>query len=131
MENIEISEKVIAKILEFLLEKGIQPGDLQTGQLELTDGEKPFFETCCAWLINEGLMSATNVSTTLSGHVYLNSPQLTSKGFQAMKNPVPLAGREPTVEQTVREASQDSNFFSNLGELSGSFLGSLTKSLGS
>lgn len=129
MNNVEKSEVVIAKILNHLMEKGLQRGDLRTGDLGLDEELQPFFEECCFWLINEGLITVKNQSIAMKGSLFLMSPQITSKGFAALRNSLLLGAEVSSVQDAIKATSNDIGYLAKFGEFSGSFLGALTKSL--
>lgn len=129
--NLQKSELVISKILETLLTRGLRDGsELQFGDLDLPAEDEPFFNGCCYWLLEEGIIRCSNFEQLLSGSVFLVSPMITSRGFALLDQP--FAGTEGAtrVGQAVKEVADGRRNYAGIGDLVGGILGGFTKSMG-
>ncbi|RCW80807.1 hypothetical protein [Paracoccus lutimaris] len=130
MDNLQKSEAVIARILAYLAENGLQRSQLESETLALEDELSPFFTTCYEWLESEGIVRSSNISKTLSGHIYITNPVITAKGFQLLSQGVNLGGEEKSLGTAVKEVSSGRSY-SSIGDFVGGILGGFTKSISS
>ncbi|NYS26272.1 hypothetical protein HUK65_14880 [Rhodobacteraceae bacterium 2376] len=135
-EQISLSEEVIARILQVLLSRGIQGGDMKFATLELPSDRLRFFAACFKWLVAEGIVRAERVTVDPIGRepgiddLYIYNPSLTAYGFQLMGQVVSIGASEDRLGAALVK-SDPSNGFWRAGELVGGFLGGFTKSVGS
>ncbi|CTQ33933.1 hypothetical protein [Jannaschia rubra] len=129
--NLQKSELVISKILQVLLEMGLQQGNvLQFDDVALPDEYEPFFDGCCLWLLEEEIVRCTNMHQLLSGSVGMVNPMITSKGFALLDQPFAGTESKTRVGQAVKEVAGGQRNYAGIGDLVGGILGGFTKSLG-
>jgi len=131
MTNLEKSEVVISRILDHLLEAGIQNNDLRFASLDLEESYYQFFLPCFDWLQAEGLVRSLNVTRTLSGGGIIISPTITSRGLELMGKSVSIDGEKVAISTIVKQVSRDEKSYSGLGDFVGGILGGFTKSVSS
>jgi hypothetical protein len=131
MENTEKSEVVIAKILEKIMEFGLQNADLEYSELELDESYRPFFTTCCDWLIDEGLIRTVKHVKFLNNTSELYGVVLTSYGFAVLGQKIAGLDKEIAVSEAVKQVADNKAGLSQYGDFFGGLLGGFTKSLGS
>ncbi len=86
--NLEISEFMIAKILIFLLDKGVQEGiDLDFGSVNIDSESEPFFNGCCLWLLGEGIIRGSNNPLTDDGNFLIHNAMITARGLGLLEHP--------------------------------------------
>ncbi|MBL9055668.1 MAG: hypothetical protein JNJ84_05255 [Rhodobacteraceae bacterium] len=130
MNNIEMSELVIAKILGLLLEWGLSERTLQFRQLGLEDEYQPFFATSVKWLEAEGIIRTTNVQTFISGGAFVVGPTLTAHGLALMGKRMSIGEITTTIGEAVLQTRKETSYYTGVGDLAGGFVGGLFKSLG-
>lgn len=137
MDNLQKSERVIAKVLEALLEQGIQYQTyLEFQELHLPEEMEPFFQGCCLWLLDEGIVRCTNIQQVLQGMPMVN-PVITAYGFKILGQRFldgsddEAAATSTDVAHVVREVASGERSYSGLGDFLGGLLGGFTKSMGS
>lgn len=129
LDNLQKSEVVISKILQDLVETGLQYGTaLEFEELELGVEFKPFFVGCCLWLIEEGIVRCTNEHQVIQGMPMVN-PVITAKGFTLLGQP--FAGTEEgnRVGDAVKEVASGNKNYAGIGDFFGGLLGGFTKSI--
>ncbi len=131
MDDLQRTEKTIAKILKIFSERGIK-----AGHVDLTDevGDptlQPYVAACYFWLEAEGIVRARNSQETLHGTFSLISPSLTSFGFRILGEPTSLLNGRKKLSEAVQEVATSERSYSQLGDFFGGILGGFTKSLGS
>ena len=131
MDNLRKSEIVISAILSFLLQKGLQKGDMSSESLALSEDEKPFFVECFKWLLAEGVVRAANTLEILDDDIFVIDPQITSQGFEKLGHEITFAGASTTLSNAVQEVSRNKASYSQVGDFVGSILGGFTKSMSS
>jgi hypothetical protein len=131
MNNIEKSELVIAKVLGLLMEWGLSDASLEFEALGLDSEFMPFFATCVKWLEAEGLIRTDSIQECKDGSAYIARPILTAYGFARMGMSISVGSTTTTVGEVVQRTAKDTSYYGSLGELTGGFVGSLFKSLGS
>ena len=130
--NLQKSETVISKILEFLLELGLQEGSrLAFEDLDLPEDYGPIFNGCCVWLLEEGIIRCSNSSQTMGGGVTMFSPMITSRGFALLDQPFVIGDEKMRVGQAVKEVAGGQKNYAGIGDFVGGLLGGFTKSMGS
>ena len=130
--NLQKSETVISKILEFLLEQGLQAGSrLAFEDLDLPDDYGPTFNGCCVWLLEEGIIRCSNSSQAIGSDVTMFSPMITSRGFALLDQPFVIEGEKMRVGQAVKEVADGQKNYAGIGDFVGGLLGGFTKSMGS
>lgn len=130
LENLEISTRVISKILGKLLDVGLQENFLQDSDFELDEAEGEFLGVCFEWLMREGLVHVTNISKSNSGVGFINAV-LTSRGFLLMGQKIDISGESRTVADAVHEPAELGGSYSAIGDFLGGVHGGFTKSLSS
>ncbi len=130
-DNLEKSQVVIARILQRLMDHGLQRGDLSFKDLQLGEEYRPFVPTCFDWLMQEGIVRATSSSTTSDGAFFAANPVLTAHGFAVLGKTFNTGSDEIVLAQAVTMSAQSGRSLSSLGDLIGGFLGGFTKSMGS
>lgn len=129
--NLQKSELVISKILQHLLDMGLQQGAaLQFQNIGLSDEYETFFNGCCQWLLDEGIVRCTNIHQPLSGSLSMASPMITSRGFALLDQPFAGTRGETRVGQAVKDVAEGQKNFAGIGDLIGGILGGFTKSMG-
>ena len=130
--NLQKSETVIARILDFLLELGLQDGSsLAFEDLDIPDDHHDIFNGCCIWLLEEGIIRCTNHSQANIGGVMLFNPMITSNGFALLDKPLVIRDQKISVGQAVKEIARGNRNYAGIGDFFGGFLGGFTKSMGS
>ncbi|MCB1470915.1 MAG: hypothetical protein KDK08_27990 [Rhizobiaceae bacterium] len=132
LDNLQKSEVVISKILQDLVETGLQYGTaLEFKELGLNEEFEPFFIGCCLWLLDEGIVRCTNEHQVLKGVPMVN-PVITAKGFALLGQPFAQGGEEGgRVGEAVKEVATGRRNYAAVGDLVGGVLGGLIKSMGS
>ncbi|WP_226689391.1 hypothetical protein [Ruegeria arenilitoris] len=131
MDNLQKSELVISKILEALVESGLQYRTaLQFKDLDLDAALEPFFEGCCLWLIDEEIVRCTNAHQVIQGAPMVN-PVITSRGFALLGQAFACADGDIRVGQAVKEVAKGRASYAGIGDFFGGLLGGFTKSMGS
>ena len=130
--DLQRSELVIARILELLMEWGVQESELQFKELNLDDEYKNFYYPCIYWLEAEGIIRVGKVQRTLddSASGYVMNPVLTAFGLRVLGTSLEF-GKSETLSDAVVDVSRGNTSYSKIGDFLGSFAGGLTKSLGS
>lgn len=130
--NLQKSEVVIARILTFLEEKGIQSEiQLRLGNLELEAEYVPFYDGCCRWLLDEGILRGSHNPLTDGGNFLIHNAIITARGFALLGQPFPIAQEEISLGQAVEKVAQGKANYAGVGEVFGGILGGFTKSFGS
>jgi len=130
--SLQKSELVISKILEALLETGLQHGTwLKFEKLDLSEEYEPFFDGCCVWLLEEGIVRCSNTQQALGGGVGMINPMITSYGFAILDQKLTIAQSDVRVGQAVREVARGSRNYAGVGDFIGGILGGFTKSISS
>ena len=130
--NLQKSETVIARILEFLLELGLQDGShLAFEDLDFPDDYHDTFNGCCMWLLEEGIIRCTNYSQANIGGITMLSPMITSKGFALLDQPLVIEDQKISVGQAVKDVAGGQKNYAGIGDFVGGLLGGFTKSIGS
>ncbi|RXV59243.1 hypothetical protein C6W92_15505 [Roseovarius sp. A46] len=130
--NLQKSELVISKILERLLDLGLQQGTrLSFEDLDLPKEHAPIYNGCCAWLIEEGVIRCSNKSQALAGNLVMVSPMITSRGFALLDQPFVVDDDKMRVGQAVKEVADGQRNYAGIGDFVGGLLGGFTKSMGS
>lgn len=130
--NLQRSELVISKILECLLDLGLQQGtQLRFEDLELPEEYAPIYNGCCAWLIEEGVIRCANTSQAMGGNLGMISPMVTSRGFALLDQPFAVSEDRIRVGQAVKEIAGGQKNYAGFGDFVGGLLGGFTKSMGS
>lgn len=131
MDNLQRSEIVISKILQDLVETGLQYGTaLEFEELGLGEEFEPFFTGCCLWLLDEGIVRCTNEGQVLHGVPMVN-PVITAKGFALLGQPFVQGDEGNRVGDAVKEIARGNRNYAGLGDFFGGLLGGFTKSIGS
>jgi hypothetical protein len=130
--NLQKSEFIISKILEVLINLGLQQGSsLSFADLSLPKEDGPIFNGCCTWLLEEGIIRCSNAAQAMGGDVTLFSPMITAKGFSLLNQSFILGDNRMQVGKAVREVAGGNTNFAGLGDFFGGLLGGFTKSMGS
>ncbi len=129
--SIEKSELVIARILSFLIDNGLQDSRLSFKNLSLLPEYQPFFQTCIKWLIDEDYVRVTWLVDSISSEFHVCGAVLTSKGFAILGHKFSVNGGHVTAAQLVKEKSEGAANMTGIGDFLGGILGGFTKSLGS
>lgn len=130
--NLQISGLVVSKILEHLLNLGLQQGTrLSFDDLGLPEEYGSIYNGGCAWLIEEGIIRCSNKAQPMSGNMTLVSPMITAKGFALLDQPFGVGENKMLVGQAVKEIAGGQVSYSGFGDFVGSVLGGFTKSMGS
>ncbi|NOR61999.1 MAG: hypothetical protein GQ535_05815 [Rhodobacteraceae bacterium] len=131
LDNIQKSELVIAKILALLMEWGVNSTQLKFEELELDDEYVSYFIPCINWLVAESVIRTGSIKqfTSLDGIVM--NPVLSSYGMRILGLEVSLDGNSMTLAKAVKDVQSGERLYSQLGNFSGGFLGSLIKSVSS
>ena len=129
----EKSELVIAKILELLMDWGIQDSKLEFNELELDDSFACFFFPCIEWLSDEGVIRAGEIQKYLNGpgQGTVMRPALTSYGISLLGNSIRVGDTEVKLSDAVKAVSSERKSFSGVGDFMGGLLGGFTKSISS
>lgn len=130
--NLQKSELVISKILEHLIELGLQQGTrLSFEHLNLPEEDASIYNGCCEWLIEEGVIRCASKSQSIPGNVFLISPMITSRGFALLDQPFAMGEDKIRVGQAVKEVAGGQKNYAGFGDFVGGLLGGFTKSMGS
>lgn len=130
--NLQKSELVISKILERLLELGLQQGTLLSFEdLGLPKEYAPIYNGCCAWLIEEGVIRCADSAQAMRGNLRMISPMITSRGFALLDQPFGVGDDRIRVGQAVKEVAGGQGNYAGIGDFVGGVLGGFTKSMGS
>jgi hypothetical protein len=130
--NLQKSELVVSKILEHLLNLGLEQGTrLSFNDLSLPEDYQAIFNGCCLWLIDEGIIRCSNKSQSMHGNLTLFTPMITARGFALLDQSFGVSGSKMLVGQAVKEVAGGQVSYSGIGDFFGGLLGGLTKSMGS
>lgn len=134
MRNLQRSELVIARILNQLIDYGLQDAELKFSDLGLKDEYAPFFTVCVEWLLDEGIIRCGNFSKFkapegVSG-IMLN-PVLTAYGLQILNQKLDINDSAVKLSEAVKTVSENEKPYAQLGSFVGGVLGGFTKSIGS
>ena len=131
MSNLQKSEVVIARILQILVESGIQAWQIEFEELELDEDFRPFFVPCAKWLRDEGIVRVSEIAEFSGGATILH-PVITAFGLHKLGMSVSFSDSEKiNLGDAVRDVSQRKAPYAQLGDLVGGILGGFTKSIGS
>lgn len=131
LDNLQKSEVVISKILEHLLQAGLQDGvALHFHELGLDDDVEPFFIGCCRWLLDEEIIRCTNAHQVALGAPMVN-PAITAKGFALLRQPFVEGDDGSRVGDAVKEVARGDRNYAGFGDFFGGLLGGFAKSMGS
>ena len=130
-ENLEKSELVFARILEKLMEFGLQSPTLQFDEVGLSSDFSAFWTVSCDWLIDEGIVRASNHSKWSNGASILVNPVLTAYGISLLGTKLGPVENPKLLKEAVNEVSRSQKSYSELGDMFGGVLGGMIKSLGS
>jgi len=133
MDDLQKSEILIAKILDTLMQKGIQEWHLSFDLLALGEEYEPFYYPCVDWLVEEGVIRVGSINRTLGGYASgsIRNPALTSFGMQILGHDLKIGDENQRVSEVVRKISSEGRSFSQAGDFFGGLLGGFTKSIGS
>lgn len=130
--NLQKSELVVSRVLEHLLNQGLQQGTrISFTDLNLPENYEAIFNGCCLWLIDEGIIRCSNKSQSMGGNLTLFSPMITAKGFAFLDQSFWVSGNKMLVGQAVKEVASGQVSYSGIGDFLGGILGGFTKSMGS
>jgi hypothetical protein len=129
VDNLQRSDTVIAKILQVLVDRGLQPGVVDFSAIIDDDELRPRVETCYRWLEEEGLVRAEFDASSKDGFA-MGSPSLTSLGRRLMDAPFTTHGKQETFADVAREVSDGHMSYAKAGNFSGGFLAAFIKSFG-
>lgn len=131
LDNLQKSEVVIAKILQDLVQTGLQSGvSLQFDDLELDGQFEPFFAGCCLWLLDEGIIRCSNEQQVAQEMPMVN-PVITAKGFSILGQPFVGGDEGVRVGKALQDVAQGNRNYAGVGDLMGGVLGGFIKSMGS
>lgn len=124
---------VIARILNLLLEWGIQHSTLEFKELQLEDEFATFFYPCLEWLESEGLIRVRAYDRTFGGAAggSVNQPILTSYGMTVLGQKKIVGDSSEQLSDGVKKVSSGETSLWQFGDAIGGILGGLTKSMGS
>lgn len=133
MNDMQKSEFVIARILDLLLDWGIQHSNLEFAKLKLDDEYATFFYPCLEWLESEGLIRVKAYNRTMGGPAggSVNRPVLTSFGMSVLGKSINTGDDSEQLSDGVKKISSGGRSLWQVGDAIGGILGGLTKSLGS
>ena len=86
------------------------------------------FEAVIVWMLDEGIIRGKQRIQSLDGRLRINGVQLTAMGLSVVKHPLPDGDN---IAKRVQTETGNNAFWSNIGELVGSFTASFTKSMSS
>ncbi len=130
MTNLEKSELVIARIVQKLMDMGIQDNwELSFKDLGLESEFGQFFGGAIKWLASEGIIQVEGIQEFLGGEKLISAPFLTSRGFAVLRHNFSIDGHEVSAAQIVSAKSNGSPKYSVLGDFLGSVLGGYTKTV--
>lgn len=130
LDNLQRSEIVISKILQDLVETGLQYGTtLEFEELGLDQEFEPFFTGCCLWLLDEGIIRCTNAHQVVKDAPMVN-PVITAKGFSLLGQPFVGGEVGNRVGDAVKEVASGNRNYAGFGDFFGGLLGGFTKSIG-
>jgi len=132
--NLQKSELVISKILDRVIDFGLQEGtELSFQDFHLQEDYKHIYNGCCDWLIAEGIVRCADGSRPFVGNMCMFSPTITSRGFERLNQPFTLGEEvvqdKMSVGQAVREVAQGQKSYAGFGDFVGGVLGGFTKSM--
>ena len=131
MDNMQKSERVIAKILDLAMMQAIQGWQLSFKDLELGGDYEPFFFQSIQWLEAEDIIRVTEYRRLTAGGGSVINPILTSHGMNILGHRVKLGKETTLMSDAVKQVSSGEKSFSQIGDFFGGFLGGFTKSVGS
>src|SRR6056297_2203487 len=100
--NLQKSELAISRILERLLDFGLQQGtQLRFEDLDLPPEYQSIYNACCVWLLDEGVIRCSNQLQPMASYIRLMSPMITSKGFALLDQPFAVGGETIRVGMAV------------------------------
>jgi hypothetical protein len=119
---------VVGQLVAKFVSEGLSPQTIDTFAPETLLGrsiDPTIFEAVVVWMLDEDIIRAKQKIETLDGRLRLNWVQLTSKGLNIVKQPLPSGD---TIEKRVQSGSTN---WSSIGDLIGGIAGGFTKSIGS
>ena len=122
---------IVGRIIAKFVSDGLAQHNIDSRRADKFLGDptdKQTFEHIMDWMLDEGIVRARKVSRAMDGTMYIAAAQLTAKGLAIVKAPI---ADGDSIEKRVQSAGTDNSLYSKIGELVGSAIGSLTKSLGS
>lgn len=127
------SEEMVAKILNYLAQRGVRLTDVSVLELGYPKDNKleVLFANAINWLINEGVVRQRALHEIQGGTQHESVARncvLTSKGFALLSKPFKGS---LTLGAAVRETAEGGPGYSNIGELLGGLLGGFTKTISS
>ena len=130
LDNLKKSEVIIATILSKLMESGLQFSTLSFDDFGLEKEYEPFFDTCVAWLIDEGIIRG-NHARLMGTPGSDMGPVITADGFALLGRK--LLGDEggKRTGEAVREIAKSPTNYTGIGDLIGGIFGGFTKSISS
>jgi hypothetical protein len=131
MTNQEKSELVIARILSYLVDRGIREVTLDFEKLELEPSFEDFFAPCLRWLQDEGLIRWAGVKMDSPVPMRFGGHVLTARGYFILGHALTVDGRDLTAAEVIKARSAGSTSQTGLGDFLGGVLGGFTKSMGS
>jgi len=132
MNNMEKSELVVSKILSRLMDIGFTKTTLSFQDLDLTNEYEEFFDLSVRWLLDEGIIRASNFAEAMDSSGSLVNPVLTAYGLSLLRQPSPVSGDEgETMGAAIIKVSEKGTSYAGIGDFLGGFLGGFTKSIGS
>jgi hypothetical protein len=123
------SEILIASILTFLYKNGtkrVEVSAIDVCQFEPTEGGSEFFDDAMLWLRDEKIIRFDQYTE----ESYLDVT-LTAFGFSILGQKLIGDANGDTVVKVAEKISADRSYISQAGELAGSFVGGLVKTMGS
>lgn len=132
LENLKKSERIIALILQDLLETGLCYGtelSIEELDIEATEENEDFFQGCCLWLLDEGIVRCTNYDQVRKGAPMVN-PVISAHGF-ALLGQTFLSETNEKLGDAVKKVAEGSTSYSGWGDFVGGILGGFTKSISS
>jgi hypothetical protein len=130
LTNHQKSELVVAKVLQYLLDRGLQPTELDEATLGLSDELQPFLPTCIQWLANEHLIHLESGSISRPDSIRLINPMVSAKGFSVLDAPFGPSSNNETVGDAVQKVSAGQSTYARAGNFAGGLLASFIKSMG-
>ena len=127
--NLEQSEKIVAAILNFLLENGLQDCELVFSNLGLDDSFKAFFFPSAQWLIDEGLIRG-GAGRLLDGDAWVSGAVLTSTGFARLGANFGSGEERVSGADRAAQIAKSEKGSWQFGDFLGGLAGGLTKSIG-
>ncbi|MEY8827951.1 hypothetical protein AB9K34_06000 [Sedimentitalea sp. XS_ASV28] len=131
MNTLEKSERMVASIVAFLAERGVERTDFSVAEIgfELTRENDQLFSDAMIWLSAEGIIRSNDRIDYVAGkdnETVAISFSLTSFGFKLLSE---TYEGELTLGQAVSKTNSSGVGYANVGNLLGGLLGSFTKSV--